>query len=62
MASSNKETQLLMNFSLTTTVSPSTLAEDWMLVFLIAWLINIPMSSIDRQLGKIGYNSQNEKR
>lgn len=54
MDSSNTERQLLMNFSLTTTVPPSTLAEDWTLVFLMAWLINIPTSSDDRQLGKIG--------
>lgn len=54
MASSNRERQLLMNFSLTTTVSPSTLAEDWTLVLLIASAISIPMSSTDRQLGKMG--------
>lgn len=47
-----------MNLSLTTTVSPRILAVDCTLVFLMASLIMMPTSSMDRQLGRMGYMSK----
>lgn len=61
MASSNNFKQLLMNFSLTTNVSLMTLADEWTFMFLIAWLITIPTSSTDRQLGRTDLRARKKK-
>ena len=55
MASSNSARQPLMNFSLTTTLSPRTRAEVVTPAFLRAWLTSMPTSSWDRELGSMGW-------